>query len=275
MIDLHCHILPGIDDGSPDLETSLEIARIALKDGIEIMACTPHVTPGVYNNDADIIERAVSALRSALAHESLRLELVVGADVHMSPNMSEYLISGHWPRLAGTQYFLFEPPHHVMPPQIQQVIGGQLKNGLVPIITHPERLSWIESHYAVIVALREAGALIQLTAGSVTGAFGSRAKYWSERLLSEGMVDLVATDAHDTAGRRPVLSRARDHVSSRYGEQFALGLVRDNPMAILSGECVTDYTSLVPSELSQGAMPSLWQRVSSFARRHGSNRIGH
>ncbi len=275
MIDLHSHILPGIDDGSPDMETSLEMARIAIADGVKTMACTPHVTPGVYNNDADIIEPAVSEFRLALERRNLSLELVTGADVHVSPNMNEHLVSGQWPRLAGTQYFLFEPPHHVMPPHLMRIADSLLEDGLVPILTHPERLSWIESHYDVVVGLRKIGVLLQLTAGSVTGGFGSRAKYWSDRMLSEGLVDLLATDTHDTKARPPVLSKARDYVAARYGEQLASGLVLHNPQAILTGESVTDFAPMRESAAEKVPAPSLWHRVSGFARRQGSNRIGH
>ncbi len=157
MIDLHNHILPGIDDGAPNLETALEMARIAIDDGIQTIACTPHITPGVYNNDADIIETAADAFRRELELRNLRIELVVGADVHISPNMGKNLVLGDWPRLAGTQYFLFEPPHHVIPPHVHRIADDLLEEGLVPVLTHPERLAWIDSHYAVITRLREIG----------------------------------------------------------------------------------------------------------------------
>ena len=275
MIDLHSHILPGIDDGAADLETSLEMARAAISDGIQVMACTPHITPGVYNNDADSIETAVSELRRALELRNLRLELVVGADVHISPKMGEHLVSGEWPRLAGTQYFLFEPPHHVMPPHLHRIADGLLDDGLVPVLTHPERLTWIDSHYDMIGALRELGVLLQLTAGSLTGDFGSTAKYWADRMLADGFVDLLATDAHDPKRRPPVLSRAREYVAQRYGEDVARGLVHDNPRAILNGESVTDLFESAPIDTPDWPAPSLWQRVSEFAKRQTLERIGH
>lgn len=275
MIDLHSHILPGIDDGAADLETSLEMARAAINDGIQIMACTPHITPGVYNNDADTIEAAVSDLRRALELRNLRLELVVGADVHISPNMGEHLVSGEWPRLAGTQYFLFEPPHHVMPPHLHRIADSLMDDGLVPVLTHPERLSWIDTHYDMIGALRELGVLLQLTAGSLTGDFGSTAKYWADRMLADGFVDLLATDTHDPKRRPPVLSRAREYVAQRYGEAVANGLVHDNPRAILNGDCVTNLFGTGPSDIPDWPTPSLWQRVSEFAKRQTLERIGH
>ncbi|MEM8646572.1 MAG: CpsB/CapC family capsule biosynthesis tyrosine phosphatase [Pseudomonadota bacterium] len=277
MIDLHSHILPGIDDGAPDLDTALDMARAAINDGIQIMACTPHITPGVYNNDADNIEDAATALRRALEQRNLRLELVVGADVHISPNMGEHLVSGDWPRLAGTQYFLFEPPHHVMPPHLVRIADKLLDEGLVPVLTHPERLSWIDGHYEVIGVLRELGVLLQLTAGSVTGDFGSSVKYWADRMLADGYVDLLATDAHDVKARPPVLSRARDYVAQRFGEDVATGLVLDNPRAILDGDSVTDLfaTKPRPADITPWATPSLWQRVSEFAKRQTLERIGH
>ena len=277
MIDLHSHILPGIDDGAPDLDVALDMARAAINDGIQIMACTPHITPGVYNNDADIIEEAAASLRRALEQRNLRLELVVGADVHISPNMGEHLVSGEWPRLAGTQYFLFEPPHHVMPPHLLRIADNLLDEGLVPVLTHPERLSWIDGHYDLIGELRELGVLLQLTAGSLTGDFGSSVKYWADRMLADGYVDLLATDSHDVRARPPVLSRAREYVAQRFGEDVATGLVLDNPRAILDGDSVTDLFAKRPSpaDITPWAAPSLWQRVSEFAKRQTLERIGH
>ena len=241
MFDLHSHILPGVDDGSASMEMSLEMARVAVSDGITHMACTPHITPGIYANDTRSIETGVTRLREALAVSDIALNVVVGADIHVSPDLVERLSQKTVPSLNGSRYFLFEPPHHVKPPHFERFARELMNHGFVPVLTHPERLSWIEDHYDAVCALGEAGIVIQLTAGAVTGGFGSRPKYWSERMLDEGRVGLIASDAHDPKRRPPILSRARDAIATRHGDEAACLLTVENGRRILADEDVADW----------------------------------
>jgi protein-tyrosine phosphatase len=245
MIDLHCHMLPGIDDGAPDLATSLEMARVAVADGIRITACTPHITPGVYDNTGPGIASAVMALQRALDDAGIPLKLVTGADVHIAPDLVKGLRSGQVAALNGTRYFLFEPPHHIAPPRLKDTVFSVMSAGYHPLITHPERLTWIEDHYELMVALAGGGAWMQITAGSVTGRFGKRPKYWAERMLDEGLVHLLATDAHNLRNRAPVMSEARDAVAQRLGEAAATDMVLTRPQGILD--------DLAPSEFVRPA----------------------
>ncbi len=233
MIDLHCHLLPGIDDGAPDLATSLSMARIAAADGITVTACTPHIYPGLYENDAAGIFTAVEALKVSLSEAGIDLELTTGADTHLAPDLLANLRNGRIPTLAGSRYLLLEPPHHVAPPGFEQAMFQLLAEGFVPVLTHPERLSWIESHYGIFGRLVKSGAWMQVTAGSITGRFGRRPRYWAERMLDEGLVHIVATDAHGTDRRPPLLAEARDAVSLRLGEEEALRQVEHRPRCIL------------------------------------------
>ncbi len=236
LIDLHCHLLPGIDDGAPDLATSLAMARMAASDGIEHVVCTPHINPGVYDNDGPDIQRRIDLLANELQDQGIELGLWLGADVHVDPALVNKLASGVVPTLAGSRYFLLEPPHHVAPPRLSDLVKDLIKSDYVPIITHPERLRWIETHYEVFRSLLGHGALVQITAASITGGFGSRPKYWSQRMLDEGLVDIVATDAHNTTGRPPVLSIARDALIERLGEAEAIELVYNRPARVLRNE---------------------------------------
>ena len=238
MIDLHCHMLPGIDDGSPDLATSLAMARMAVGDGITHLACTPHITPGVYANTAADIAARTADLSVKLAAEGIELTLWTGADVHVDPQLVSKLSTGVIPTLGGSRYFLLEPPHNVVPPRLPALVQSLVAAGYVPIITHPERLGWIESHYDLVQRLVEVGALIQLTAASITGGFGKRPQYWSERMLDEGIVDFVATDAHNVTGRPPILSAARERLAERLGEAEALEMVYNRPARVLRNEAM-------------------------------------
>ena len=147
MIDLHCHLLPGIDDGATDLETSLQMARIAVEDGVTLIACTPHQMPGYYENTAPGIRQAVIDLQAQLDAAGVALKLTTGADVHLVPDMAAGLRDGRLMTLANGRYFLFEPPHNTAPPRLADAVFDTMAAGFHPIITHPERLRWIEDHY--------------------------------------------------------------------------------------------------------------------------------
>lgn len=239
MIDLHCHLLPGIDDGAGDLGAALAMARMAVDDGIVTIACTPHILPGVYNNTRASIEAAVGNLADELEKAGIPLLLTSGADVHVAPDLLASLRQGRVPTIANSRYFLFEPPDRIVPPRMDAFVFNLIAAGYVPVLTHPERLGWIEKQYAVVERLAAGGVLIQLTAGSFLGQFGRRARYWSERMLDEGLVDLVATDAHDIDRRPPKLAPARDLISRRAGDDVAKLLVVENPLLVLEDVLVS------------------------------------
>ena len=159
MIDLHCHLLPGIDDGARDLGVSLEMARMAVADGVKAIACTPHILPGLYENTGPQIRQATKALQQVLEQEGIPLHLVTGADVHMVPDLAAGLQVGRLLSLNDTRYVLVEPPHHVAPVRIEDFFFNLLVAGYVPMLTHPERLSWIEVQYPAIQRMVKAGRL--------------------------------------------------------------------------------------------------------------------
>ena len=233
MIDLHSHILPGIDDGASTLEMALAMARIAVDDGIRIMACTPHIYPGLYLNDAAGIAAARDALQGALDANGIALQLTTGADVHLVPGILEGLRAGTIPTLHRTRYVLLEPSHHVAPPRFVESVFQLVAAGYVPVITHPERLTWIEDGFDVITGLLRQGAWMQVTAGSLTGLFGPRPKYWAERLLGEGLTHLLATDAHSSKRRVPVLSEGLAVAEKLLGAQEAQQLVQGRGRALM------------------------------------------
>lgn len=236
MIDLHSHILPGVDDGASDLRTALEMARMAVADGVEIQACTPHILPGLYHNTGPQIRAATRKLQQRLDDEGIPLQLVTGADVRLAPDMAEGLRSGRILSLADTRYVLLEPSHHVAPLRLIEFFFGVSVAGYAPILTHPERLSWIETRYAEIEQLFHGGVLMQVTAGSLTGAFGRAPRYWAERMLDEGRVHILASDAHSVGRRRPNLAEGRDAAAKRVGEQEAIHLVVTRPRGILQNQ---------------------------------------
>jgi protein-tyrosine phosphatase len=245
MIDIHCHILPALDDGAESLDVSIAMAEMAVADGVTHIVCTPHITPGVYHNTGDGIAQQVAQLQGELDRRGIPLRLATGADIHISPTLVADLDAGIAPTLAGSRAMLFEPPHHVLPPHMDKAVARLIAAGYVPVITHPERLSWIENRYDLVVALSDMGAPMQITAGSITGAFGKRPQYWAERMLDEGRADIIASDAHNTKARSPRLARARELAAARLGEAEAENLVLWRPAALLNGESLPARTGIV------------------------------
>lgn len=234
MIDLHCHLLPGIDDGAADLDMALAMARIAVEDGITVTACTPHIYPGLFDNDAAGIQAAVETFRGQLAEAGIPLEITYGADIQVDAELVRELVRATRPTLHGTRYFLYEPPHHTVPPRFTDSLFDCLANGYVPLVTHPERLTWLsEEYYPWFREAARQGAWIQVTAGALTGRFGTRASYWAERMLSDGIVHLLATDAHNPTHRPPLLAEGREAAARLVGTEEAERLVMGRPRAIL------------------------------------------
>ncbi|HWT17204.1 MAG TPA: CpsB/CapC family capsule biosynthesis tyrosine phosphatase [Patescibacteria group bacterium] len=261
MIDLHCHLLPGIDDGAPDLETALAMARIAVADGITVTACTPHIYPGLYENNAVGIRKAIATLQMMLDRQGIALRLVDGADAHVVPELVDGLKTGRIPTLAGSRYFLFEPAHHVATPRLEETAFNAMAAGFIPVVTHPERLTWIESHYAMFQRLAKAGAWMQLTAGAVTGRFGRKPQYWAEKMLDEGIVAIIATDAHRADRRPPLLAEARDAAAKRLGADEATHLVCTRPQGILDHLAPNALPPLPASGRADSPTGGWWRRL--------------
>ncbi|MEL6373403.1 MAG: CpsB/CapC family capsule biosynthesis tyrosine phosphatase [Pseudomonadota bacterium] len=240
MIDLHSHILPAIDDGAADLDMALVMARMAVADGVRVQACTPHILPGLYHNSGPDIRAHVAALQQALNENDIPLHLVTGADVHICPDFVAGLRDGRYLTLADTRYVLVEPPHNTAPARLEDLFASIQAAGYVPILTHPERLKWIRSHYPLMERLTATGVWMQITTGSLTGAFGREPLYWAERMLDEGAVHILASDAHNTDRRPPNMRAGYECASVRVGESEARHLVETRPMGILQNVAPQD-----------------------------------
>ena len=258
MFDLHCHMLPGIDDGATDLDMALEMARIAHADGIRTVACTPHIYPGMYENDAAGIRRAIAELQRELDAAGIGLRLVEGADVHLDPDLIAGIRADRVPTLAGSRYLLLEPPHHVAPPRFEDSVFSLMAAGYVPVITHPERLSWIEHDFEVFRRLAHRGAFMQVTAGAVTGRFGKRPRYFAEKFLGEGLTHLLATDAHHPRRRPPLLAEAREAAAAYVGAEEATHLVETRPRGIVENRAPEDLPPLPAPATRKGSGSRRW-----------------
>jgi protein-tyrosine phosphatase len=243
MIDLHSHLLPAIDDGSTSSVMSLQMAQSWVEQGVTVVACTPHILPGVYPNSGPAIREAVATLQDALNVAGIPLKIVAGADNHIAPTFVADLKRGHLLTLADTRYVLVEPPHHVAPARLEDLFHEIQASAFEPILTHPERLSWVSSKYDIISRLAERGVLMQLTSGSITGRFGGRAKALATRMLQEKIVHIIATDAHNMTARPPDLLEGWRAACDIVGKSEADNLVLHRPLAILNNS----PRSLLPS----------------------------
>ena len=244
MIDIHSHILPGIDDGAGDLEEALEMARLAVADGIRVMVATPHLFKhqsmdlDAINEKSVILER-LDRFRDRLAAEGIALEILPGCDVPLSADTLRLLAEDRVLTVNdGKRYLLLELPHFSIPPTLEDICFRLQSLGLTPIITHPERQPLIQERPERLGRLVELGCLAQLTAGSLTGGFGRRIARVSRQLVKKGYIHLLASDAHNTRGRPPILSQAVSALSKLVGPEQARAMVTLTPEKIIKGEPV-------------------------------------
>lgn len=232
MVDIHCHILPGIDDGPEKLEISLAMGESAIADGITHVVATPHASNEYFFN-----YKMVRELRNRLAAQlDGRLSLATGCDFHLNPeNLDE--LRADAPRFCINQhdYLLVEFNEYSIPPSMDQTLHEIQLLGLRPIITHPERNAILRADADRLETWVRLGCYVQVTAGSLTGVFGPAAQKHALRWMTEGLVHFVASDAHNT-GKRPLRLRpAYDAVENQFGEEKARALFVENPMAAFEG----------------------------------------
>jgi protein-tyrosine phosphatase len=235
MIDIHCHILPGLDDGPATREESLEMGRIAADEGVETLVATPHCLNGIYANDQGTILPGLTRLREALLENNIPITVLPGADIHLHSDLPSFL-EANPALLLGERYFLLELPSQSLPPALPDFFFKFRLNGLVPVITHPERNPLVQEDPGLVVGWLQTGVLLQITAMSVTGGFGRRVQRCARFLITQGLAQVLASDAHSSDRRPPRLSRALALVEKWGGAALARDLVEENPRKILKGE---------------------------------------
>jgi protein-tyrosine phosphatase len=236
LIDIHHHLLFGLDDGSPDLETSVAMAKMAVEDGITHVVCTPHASGNYAYQPAENATR-MTALRDALAAEDIALTLGLGCDFHLSyDNINESLADPTKFSINGTTYQLVELPDFGLPRTLTDTFYQMQLAGIIPILTHPERNPTLQRDTARLIDWLRNGMLVQITAGSVLGHMGKEAERMSHRLLADRWVHFLATDAHNLTSRPPKMKAAYNAVAKRYSATYADLLCIDNPRAVFHGE---------------------------------------
>jgi protein-tyrosine phosphatase len=236
MIDIHHHLLYGIDDGPATIEESIVMAKMAVEDGITRVVCTPHASDRYSFNPQENAARMAN-LRAALEREDVPLLLGQGCDFHINrdnlkdakENRAKYTIN-------GKQYLLIEFLDHCIPIGLEKILFELGCAGLIAILTHPERNLVLQRSPDRMKQWIENGLLIQVTAASVLGRFGKKAQSMAKRLLDDRWVHVLATDAHSSKGRPPRMRECFEQVANSYGQETATRLCVTNPGAIFRGD---------------------------------------
>jgi protein-tyrosine phosphatase len=242
MVDIHCHILPGVDDGPKAWSTALEMLEIASRDGIKHIVATPH------SNSEFSYDRSahVASLERLKERSTVAIEFSLGCDFHFSfENIESALREASRFCIGSTPYLLVEFSSFGIPPNAKATLVRFLDNGIVPIVTHPERNPRLVQNLEMVRSLVELGCLVQITANSITGFWGETARNSCFKLIDHSLVHVVATDAHNLESRPPILSAARDVIRTRYSEALANALFVAIPGAIVSGATVPRSSSYI------------------------------
>jgi protein-tyrosine phosphatase len=250
MIDIHNHVLHGLDDGSKDFETSVAMARAAIDNGITHLVCTPHANDR-YPFDPEANAQKMAALAACVGGE---LTLGLGSDFHLSFDMIEDQFRNPAKyTINGKQYLLVEFSEHFVPNQMSDLFFRMSGNRVVPIITHPERNSLLSVHPEQLEPWLRSGYLIQITAGSILGRFGKRAEANCKAMLEKDWVQVIASDAHNLTSRSFLLREAHAKVAKLYGVETADRLCIHNPRAVFYGEALPPQPE--PQGISGNAAP--------------------
>ena len=239
MIDIHTHILPGIDDGAKDLTESLALLKLAENDGITHMVATPHIHVGRFNNSISVINDNLANLQQNAKNEGINVKLAAAAEVRLDIELMAMVMANKLPfigKIADKNVLLLELPHSHMPQGYDKFIQWLAKQNMRVIIPHPERNRDIQSNLYYIQHLNQLGCDFQLTASSIEGEWGESAQAISLQMLKDGLVSYVASDAHSVKRRPPILSQARKTVAQLIGEEQATMLFITNPLQLT--ECL-------------------------------------
>jgi protein-tyrosine phosphatase len=260
MIDIHHHLLWGMDDGASSVEVSLEMAKIAAADGITHIACSPHAN-GSYAYEPRVIAEKITELQRLLDNNRVAIKLGNACDFHMSyENIQDAKADPTRFSINGLGYLLVEIPDYGLSRNLTDIFYQLQLAGLTPILTHPERNPTLQNDQPRMMDWLRGGVLVQVTAGSVVGRMGRHAERMAHDLLEKRWVHFLATDAHNTSSRPPKMKDAFELVARKYGPDYAHLLCVSNPLAAFMGKPLPPQ--LEPLDLYEDTTEkSWWQRL--------------
>ncbi len=235
--DIHCHLLPGVDDGVETWKESLACLRLAIKEHISAICVTPHIWPGKYPNTPEALGVAFGRWRERIETSGLDLKVHLGSEAYYQGHLAEEWAKGKFQSLGGTgRYLLVELPLLLMPPGVAEGFYSLRLKGVEPVLAHPERYPYVAKDPDRLEALASAGVPFQLTTHSVAGIFGAGIQRAAFDLMERGWATCLASDSHSPTGRAPMFGEAVRVVANRYGHEAARELCVDNPRRLLAGE---------------------------------------
>ncbi|MBT2730144.1 tyrosine protein phosphatase [Bacillus sp. ISL-75] len=237
MIDLHCHILPGIDDGARDLSESIEMAKKAVEQGIHTIVATPHHLNNRYENPKQTIINRVKELNKILLDEKIDLNVLPGQETRIYGEMVDGYETGEILPIDNTQYVLVEFSSSHVPRYTEKLFYDLQTKGLIPVIVHPERNQEIIERPELLYQFVKKGALSQVTAASVCGDFGKKIKNFSLQLIEANLTHFIASDAHNTSNRTFKMREAFDNIQAKYGNDMVY-LFQENAELVIEGSHV-------------------------------------
>ena len=238
LIDIHSHLLPGVDDGSPDYQTSMRMLKCAAEDGISTMIFTPHNKPGHRRRHFSEMISKVEKLRQMAAEENIETELYIGSEVYYRSGILEEIGHDRAGTLAGSRYVLLEFNPLEEYEYIRNGMHSLLMDGYYPVLAHVERYQNVCARKHGIDDLIDMGCYMQVNAGSITGKSGMKTKGLTRNMLKQGQVHFVATDAHDLRKRPPCLSACADFIRKKYGGDYSKKLFCDNPLHVIRDKVI-------------------------------------
>lgn len=262
MIDIHAHILPGIDDGAADWDESYEMARIALRDGVHTIVATPHMMwDGAYSNRAQTVLALVDEANDRFASEGIDLKILPGGEIYLSQetpaalDRGDYLTYNNQSKYILVEWSTAETPHFV-----EQILFECSVRKLTPVIAHPERNARLSRDPDLLAQWVEQGMLLQVNARSLLGDSGEQVRRAAEELLARRLVHFIASDAHSIARRPPGLMAARERVEELQGKEIADILTVENPRRLMTSEQVIVWDPVIPKSRG-GLLARLFRRT--------------
>lgn len=245
MIDIHTHILPGLDDGAEEIFDTLEMAAMAYENGTTAIIATPHCNiPGVYDNYFG--ERYLKVFRyvkSVLEREKIPIHLMPGMEAFAAPNLPELLQNKQIMTLNGTRYLLVEFDFEEDPDYVDRMLSELVELRAIPVVAHAERYRFVQERPQCVYAWKEKGVRVQVNKGSFLGRFGTRAEKAAYYLLDQGLITVVASDAHGTRRRTPEMREVYEELLGMYSRRYLDHLFCVNPQQICQGKPTMNYRS--------------------------------
>ena len=235
-VDIHTHILPGVDDGAQELETALEMVRLAYESGTRALFLTPHYRGKFKANTPEYLNDSFRAFGQAVHERFPEMRLVLGQEIHYQTDIPERLSAGRVLSIGESEYVLLEFRSNSLRTEIVRGVADVARSGYIPIVAHAERYEAFRRDFSLVHEVLSRGALIQLNADSVMGKHGFFVKRFCRKVLKRENAHFIASDAHDTTMRVPVLEKCFAYVKRKHGEDYALRLFGRNAQIVMENK---------------------------------------